>query len=586
MKDTQNLNLPLYEDSDEFDLTRMNSGNNIIDSKWKELDDFRQQMPLVNANAEIVEARGDKDTLKLELDDIRNTSVKKADYIRENNNKKILYANPTDNLFSLIGKAQLYGCDVWLSKGTYTITSVLFLYTSVNIYGNGSTIIDGITGTIPDGIHLIEYKVDPNNTKGFIKDLNIIVNHTNMNGIKIDMAQNCLFDNVKISAGTGCDIAFNMTGTVGSDFSKHCSTNTLFNCVAYNCGKGLFLDTATNDTNISNCNFGYCDEPVVVNGGSNHFDNCVIWGSKLSTGMYVNGNQTFIRNCNIEGNKKEGVVFTEFSSHSTLDSCKFMSNGRENADTYNHVYITGSSDNIVKNISINNCKFMGSSSNADGDGKTIRAIGIESTHEGISINNCSFMYNTTGTIYDLTKAQVFGLQAKDMMNGVQITSGDNREYWQLNPSELCHDIESGFMYYGNPVTKNIVTMATPYSYEEGDYRVTIFPNSIRKADGTFKNYAKVDFSMVTSRLPIEMNTKEGSLFRRYAKLSLPTGIKFKGKDKITITTGCTHWQIGHTADYSLDDNSVTFCTTSEIQAYAQLSNANHFIYFTISGEIN
>lgn len=573
MVNTPNLNLPQYQQQDKFEVDRMNSGFLAIDTKWKELDDFRTQLPLVNANAELIEGRQGATKLVDNLNKIRNDSLSLIDYAKR---KKILC--PTGgNLADVVASCITNNADLELaSNGTYTLSATLTIPTGINVYGNGATINANTTFT---GESVIKYSQTVVGAKGTMRDL-IIKAIPTVVALTLDKSHNCLIDNVKCYSGLK---GIFLTGTVGVDFNLHCSTNTISRCVTYDCVDGIYIDTAGNDNNISDCNFGYCNTPVFVNGGSNHFNNCVMWGSKVGRGVYVNGQQTYIRNCNIEGNKQEGVTFTEYSSFSTVDNCKFMSNGRQAKDMFNHIYIAGSSANLVKNVSINNCKFLGSSGNADGDGQTIRAIGMEATHEGVAINNCTFMYNTTGTVYDLAKAQVFGLQAKDMVNGVQITTNDKREYWQLNPSELCHDSGSGYMYYANPVTKKIVTMATPYTLESGYYKITVYPNSLRKLDGTYVTTARLTAKIPTTALPVELSPGENGLYRRYSTHKMPTGINF-GDDAV-VTSGCTHWQVRHNAQYYSSDNSLMFCTSSEVQAYAQLSNANHYIYFVIEGEV-
>lgn len=59
MKKTPNLNLPIFNapDTDTFNLEDWNNANNSIDGAYKEIVNFKEEIPKVNANAEIVEAR-------------------------------------------------------------------------------------------------------------------------------------------------------------------------------------------------------------------------------------------------------------------------------------------------------------------------------------------------------------------------------------------------------------------------------------------------------------------------------------------------------------------------------------------------
>lgn len=65
MQRTEHLNLPIYNtpDVDIFDLQDWNEANEVLDGAYKDIVNFREELPKVNANAEIVEAR--KGKLKL-----------------------------------------------------------------------------------------------------------------------------------------------------------------------------------------------------------------------------------------------------------------------------------------------------------------------------------------------------------------------------------------------------------------------------------------------------------------------------------------------------------------------------------------
>lgn len=65
MKKTPNLNLPIYNEplTDVFNLEDWNNANNSLDGAYKEIIDFKNNIPFVNADAEIVEARKGKQNL-------------------------------------------------------------------------------------------------------------------------------------------------------------------------------------------------------------------------------------------------------------------------------------------------------------------------------------------------------------------------------------------------------------------------------------------------------------------------------------------------------------------------------------------
>ena len=69
MNVTNNLKLPQYTEEDIFDLQDINKAYSNIDNAYKEVIDFKNEIPKVNANAEIIDARVGQTTLG---DKIRN----------------------------------------------------------------------------------------------------------------------------------------------------------------------------------------------------------------------------------------------------------------------------------------------------------------------------------------------------------------------------------------------------------------------------------------------------------------------------------------------------------------------------------
>ena len=60
---TPNLNLPQYKGTDKFDLKEINDSYSIIDNAYKEVIDFKNEVLKTNATAEVINARGGKETL-------------------------------------------------------------------------------------------------------------------------------------------------------------------------------------------------------------------------------------------------------------------------------------------------------------------------------------------------------------------------------------------------------------------------------------------------------------------------------------------------------------------------------------------
>ena len=69
MNVTNNLKLPQYTEEDIFDLQDINKAYDSIDNAYKEVIDFKNEIPKTNATAEVINARGGKETLGKRLDE-------------------------------------------------------------------------------------------------------------------------------------------------------------------------------------------------------------------------------------------------------------------------------------------------------------------------------------------------------------------------------------------------------------------------------------------------------------------------------------------------------------------------------------
>ena len=63
MNVTNNLKLPQYTEEDIFDLQDINKAYDSIDKAYKEVIDFKNEIPKTNATDEVIDARGGKETL-------------------------------------------------------------------------------------------------------------------------------------------------------------------------------------------------------------------------------------------------------------------------------------------------------------------------------------------------------------------------------------------------------------------------------------------------------------------------------------------------------------------------------------------
>lgn len=95
MKTTQNLKLPQYTGEDIFDLQDVNKAYDSIDNAYKEVIDFKNEIPKTNATAEVINARGGKETLGKRLDEFGSqldNSVRLAEINNELLIKKIHFS--------------------------------------------------------------------------------------------------------------------------------------------------------------------------------------------------------------------------------------------------------------------------------------------------------------------------------------------------------------------------------------------------------------------------------------------------------------------------------------------------------------
>ena len=83
MNVTNNLKLPQYTEEDIFDLQDINKAYNSIDDAYGNIDDtykeivnIKDEIPKTNATAEVINARGGKETLGKRLDEFGSQLIK------------------------------------------------------------------------------------------------------------------------------------------------------------------------------------------------------------------------------------------------------------------------------------------------------------------------------------------------------------------------------------------------------------------------------------------------------------------------------------------------------------------------------
>ena len=174
METTKNLKLPQYTGEDIFDLQDINKAYSNIDNAYKEVIDFKNEIPKTNATAEVINARGDKETLGKRLDEFGSQLDTKAnkDDVAKISNGTPLFANNvsemTDNTKNYVNlndgyiyifngeffeKSTLKYQEVGVSDGQITEEKTTFINveSSVNLCNKEDLYIGGYYNKGSDG---------------------------------------------------------------------------------------------------------------------------------------------------------------------------------------------------------------------------------------------------------------------------------------------------------------------------------------------------------------------------------------------------------------------------------------------------
>ena len=145
MNVTNNLKLPQYTEEDIFDLQDINKAYSNIDNAYKEVINFKNEIPKTNATAEVIDARGGKETLGERLNELGeqlDTKANKKDYsinIKDCGVKGGIEnaINDTKKIKVAIELARSLFKPLYIPKGDYYINEQLDFYNIPIIYGDG-----------------------------------------------------------------------------------------------------------------------------------------------------------------------------------------------------------------------------------------------------------------------------------------------------------------------------------------------------------------------------------------------------------------------------------------------------------------
>jgi hypothetical protein len=172
MNVTNNLKLPQYTEEDIFDLQDINKAYDNIDKAYKEVIDFKNEIPKTNATAEVIDARGGKETLGKRLDEfdsqLDTIESEKADKELFNSRrvfKPKIYGNLNWSVSKKVNEIYPF-TDETLNSWKGSIDGIII---DIQIKPNSETINDNTTYYLNPGIEWINYVINK------CKELNILI---------------------------------------------------------------------------------------------------------------------------------------------------------------------------------------------------------------------------------------------------------------------------------------------------------------------------------------------------------------------------------------------------------------------------
>ena len=162
MNVTNNLKLPQYTEEDIFDLQDINKAYDSIDKAYKEVIDIKDEISNTNATAEVINARGGKETLGERLDEFdsqldtiaqtnKTLSINLVDYKKYATlvNDKLDWSTAFNKIIEEIK--------------TYKNKSLTIKLPSDNLFINNPIVFDGIPSVTLIGDNIYNCRITPSN---------------------------------------------------------------------------------------------------------------------------------------------------------------------------------------------------------------------------------------------------------------------------------------------------------------------------------------------------------------------------------------------------------------------------------------
>ena len=486
MNVTNNLKLPQYTGEDIFDLQDINKAYDSIDKAYGDLDDtyrrlanIKDEITKINATAEVIDARGNKETLGKRLDDFGSQLDTKANeiYIEEFSGN-----TDTEKINNAIKSISDKGT-IRLKNKAYNFNRFV-LSEGVNLIGSGNTVIN----SLGNGVLI---KATNNNT---ISDL--IVNDNGYNIKAIDLGQIGGSKTNYCNNSTISNVTINLTHKasegirIGHGENNKAINNTVNNSATIGDGESSGIGIAIYSDTPNKCKSVFISNNYV----KGFYYGIAPWG----TGTRIN--------VQVDGNIVEDCVYIGINMyHSTLS--QVLNNNVYNckigifADTtsYNNNKGRGT---IVSNNSVHKCSKIGIyceelragvvSNNTIQDCNIGLYAGASTCYTTFSNNTLTF--NTTGLMisnkYVPTQMQNYDNHSNIIKANVVVCNKEHgillegiRGLWDISDNYISSNNTSNGNFYGIYFNRDVIE---EIGRDRGCERVVVKNNTITATtvDGT------------------------------------------------------------------------------------------------------
>lgn len=137
---TRNLKLPQYSEEDIFDLQDINKAYNDMDNAYEEIINFKEEIPKVNANAEIIEARDGEETLGAKIRKFNEQLDTKANEYYTDVTTLGCDNTGINDVSSILNNCSIKNNTLYFPTGIYKLDNILQFTKDINLIGDNAII--------------------------------------------------------------------------------------------------------------------------------------------------------------------------------------------------------------------------------------------------------------------------------------------------------------------------------------------------------------------------------------------------------------------------------------------------------------